>query len=67
MTSTKEILLSLARGNVVCGCGTMSTCATAERVDTILRSWEELIDLLEDAPHMVVTRMLVRPQEQGKE
>jgi hypothetical protein len=56
----REILLTQVRGFKVCDCPPLSTCANSTRVDTLLRSWEELVQQLEETPHMVVADIKVR-------
>ena len=55
-----ELLAHSVRGSSVCNCDMFSTCASMSDVYTSVRSWEELIQLMKDTPHMVTVVSKIR-------
>jgi len=62
----KEILIRMVRSSRLCDCPGMSICANIQSSDTIIRTFEELTDYLEELPHMVVASVKVRTAERSK-
>lgn len=56
----KEILLHQVRSFRVCDCLPLSQCANASEVHTSIRTFDELVQQLEETPHMNVASMTVR-------
>lgn len=56
----KELLIKMVRGNTLCDCPTLSSCATIRTSQAVIYEWSELVDLLESLPHFVVAELKVR-------
>ena len=54
-TPMKELVIHMTpdRSKKPCDCDPLSLCASSDCVHTIIRTWDELVRLLDEAPHML--------------
>lgn len=56
-----EILITQVRDNEKdCDCEVLASCYNSRQLDSVIYSWDELVTLLREGPHMKVARMELR-------